>query len=328
MRDRGLSQALQEGYRGLLMTGRHAVAFLFLEVPPEEVDVNVHPTKAEVRFRDAQAMHHLVFAAVRDRLRRESLTARLTVPSTLPQPAALGTGTTGPARPAAPLALAADPAAPPPLPFAAAFAAPPPAAPAPPSPPDAGPAPKAIQLYDAYLVLETDRGMLVIDQHALHERILFDQYRRRLREGTVQTQRLLIPEPVELTAEQAARTLERAADLAELGLGVEDFGGGTVLLTGYPVLLGRRSPRELLRAVVDHLCTKERLPAKEVLFNDLLSLMACHSAVRAGDRLTPEEIAALLEQRHLADDPHHCPHGRPTALLFSKHDLDRQFRRV
>jgi DNA mismatch repair protein MutL len=333
VRDRNLGHALQEAYRGLLMTGRYAVAFLFLDLPPELVDVNVHPTKAEVRFRDAQAMHHLVFAAVRDRLRRESLTARLTVPSTLPQPAALGTGTTGPARPAPPLALAADPAAPPPLPFAAAFAAPaaapvptPPPAPAP--RPDAGPAPKAIQLYDAYLVLETDRGMLVIDQHALHERILFDQYQRRLRDGTLQTQRLLIPEPVELTAEQAARTLEHAADLAELGLGVEDFGGGTVLLTGYPVLLGRRPPRELLRAVVDHLCSKERLPAKEVLFNDLLSLMACHSAVRAGDRLTPEEIAALLEQRHLADDPHHCPHGRPTALLFSKHDLDRQFRRV
>jgi DNA mismatch repair protein MutL len=187
---------------------------------------------------------------------------------------------------------------------------------------------KAIQLYDSYLVLETDAGMLVIDQHALHERILFEQFKRRLRAGPLESQRLLIPEPVDLTAEQAARTLEHRDALAELGLGVEDFGGGTVLLTSYPALLGRRSPSAVLRAVVDHLAARDRPPTREVLFNDLLSLMACHAAVRAGDRLTPEEIAALVEQRALADDAHHCPHGRPTALLFSRHDLERQFRRV
>ena len=100
---------------------------------------------------------------------------------------------------------------------------------------------RAIQLYDTYLVLETPEGMLVIDQHALHERILFEQLKTRLREGRLETQRLLIPEPVDLPAEQAARVLEKAAELAELGLGVEDFGGGTVLLTSYPALLGSRS---------------------------------------------------------------------------------------
>jgi DNA mismatch repair protein MutL len=187
---------------------------------------------------------------------------------------------------------------------------------------------KVIQLYDAYLVLETREGMLVIDQHALHERILFEHLKRRLRAGDLQTQRLLIPEPVDLSAEQAARTLEQREALAELGLGVEDFGGGTVLLTSYPALLGRRAPQAVLRAVVDHLMAQERLPSREVLFNDLLSLMACHAAVRAGDRLTPEEMSALVAQRELADDTHHCPHGRPTALLFSRQDLDRQFRRA
>ena len=113
-----------------------------------------------------------------------------------------------------------------------------------------------------------------------------------------------------------------------MGLEVDDFGGGTVLLTGYPALLGDRSPKEMLRAVVDHLCSKDRMPNREALFNDMLSLMACHSAVRSGDRLTSDQIAALVAQRSLADDTHHCPHGRPTSLLFSKHDLDRQFRRV
>jgi DNA mismatch repair protein MutL len=184
-----------------------------------------------------------------------------------------------------------------------------------------------LQVHDTYLVLETAEGMLVIDQHALHERILFEQLKSRLREGRLESQRLLIPEPVELSPEQSARILEHQDSLLELGLGVEDFGGGTVLLTSYPALLGRRAPSSILRAVVDHLMSQDRLPTREVLFNSLLSLMACHAAVRAGDRLSPEEMNALVEQRHLAHDTHHCPHGRPTAHLFSRQELYRQFRR-
>src|SRR5262249_35590945 len=155
---------------------------------------------------------------------------------------------------------------------------------------------------DSYLVLETHEGMLVIDQHALHERILFEQLKQRTRSGSLEVQRLLIPEPVDLTAEQAAKALEQREALATLGLAVEDFGGGTLLLTGYPAILGERSPPGILRAVVDTLVSKERLPSREVLLNDLLSLMACHAAVKAGDHLTPEEIAALVAQRELAND--------------------------
>jgi DNA mismatch repair protein MutL len=187
---------------------------------------------------------------------------------------------------------------------------------------------RAIQLYNAYLVLETPEGMLVIDQHALHERILFEQLKRRLRQGALETQQLLIPEPVDLTPEQAALTLEYAADLGGLGLEVGDFGGGTLVVRSYPAILGDRSPQKILKAVVDYLVAKERAPTREHLFNDLLSLMACHAAVRAGDPLNQEQIAALIAQRQLADDAHHCPHGRPTALLFSRHDLDKQFGRV
>lgn len=330
IRDRGLGHAIQEAYRGLLMTGRYAVAFLFLNLPPDLVDVNVHPTKSEVRFRDSQAMHHLVFTAVRERLRKENLTARLQPPSTL-QPTVWESPVAAPpplfaepSRQAAPpwsLAADAPPAAP--LPFASAAPAAAPAAPTP-----VAVSSKIIQLYDAYLVVETDAGMLVIDQHALHERILFEQLKSRVREGHLETQRLLIPEPVELNPEQAARALEVREPLQELGLGIEDFGGSTVLLTSYPALLERRDPKAVLRAVVDHLIAHDRLPAREVLVNGLLSLMACHAAVRAGDRLTQEEMAALVAQRALADDTHHCPHGRPTALLFSRHDLERQFGRI
>jgi DNA mismatch repair protein MutL len=346
VRDRSLGHALQEGYRGLLMTGRYAVAFLFLTLPADQVDVNVHPTKSEVRFRDASALYSLVLGTVRNRLSAENLTARLRVSSTLdgPLPAAPAAGGSEnedrgsriedrgpPAASIGPRPADSAPAVPSAADLVSAFGRNRPEPSASPGAPDPFSGPgnfKAIQLYDAYLVVETPEGMLVIDQHALHERILFEQLKRRLRSGPLEAQRLLIPEPVDLTAEQAARVLEQRDALAEFGLGVEEFGGETVLLTSYPTILGNRSPQATLRAVVDHLMAKERMPTREQLLNDLLSLMACHSAVRSGDHLSPEEIAALVAQRELADDTHHCPHGRPTSLLFSRHDLDRQFRRV
>ena len=340
IRDRSLGHALQEAYRGLLMTGRYAVAFLFLEMPPDLVDVNVHPTKSEVRFRDGHGLYSLVLNAIRSRLRQANLTPRLQPPSTLGQPQVANF---------TPAPIFDEPDYAPPLPSGPDLADRAAAVGSTSSVdtrsglPDAASVVnaiqkqllveqpnsfKAIQLYNAYLVLETAEGMLVIDQHALHERILFEQLKKRVRSRTLEVQQLLIPEPVELSAEQAATTLEHRQDLADLGLGIEDFGGGTLLVTSYPAMLGKRSPQAILKAVVDHLASKERVPTREQLLNDLLSLMACHSAVRSGDPLTSEEIAALVAQRNLADDTHHCPHGRPTSLLFTRHDLDRQFRRV
>jgi DNA mismatch repair protein MutL len=345
-RDRSLAHALQEAYRGLLMTGRYAVGFLFVAVPPDQVDVNVHPTKAEVKFRDNSLMYSLVRAAVKGRLLKENLVPRLEVPAAAGYPVP---GTAYPARvevaPPAPPAgqLGADASRPPfapverdttdRLPFAVPV--PPPVVEDAPlrvaATPESFPVPPAgtaLQVHDAYLVLETPQGMLVIDQHALHERILYEQLRRRVRDGKLEVQRLLIPEPIDLPADQAAVVLDAAPALAELGLDVSDFGGNTVLLSSYPTLLSRRPPHEILAAVVDHLVTKDRPPTKEALLDHLLATMACKAAVKAGDRLAPDEIAHLLALRDLAEDSHHCPHGRPTSLLFSRHDLDRQFRRV
>ncbi|MBI2805546.1 MAG: DNA mismatch repair endonuclease MutL [Planctomycetes bacterium] len=353
IRDRSLGHALQEGYRGLLMTGRYAVAFLFLELPPDQVDVNVHPTKAEVRFRDAGALYSMVLACVRNRLNEEELTSRLQPPS----PNSNGNQTYFSPKPteytpslfSKPGFPSFTKAAPGPEASAAK-----PWEPAPPSSPgmsvaipgdepsepeeiiDETPTAKpvldevlnAIQVHNTYLVVETSDGMLVIDQHALHERVLYEEIKERVRQGTLDVQPLLIPEPIELSAEQAALILEHRKELNELGLGVEDFGGNTVIVTRYPALLGRRHPAEILKRVIDHLTSKERLPSREILLSDLMSLMACHAAVRSGDALTPTEIAALVEMRHLSNDTHHCPHGRPTALLFTRHELDRQFRRI
>lgn len=322
IRDRTIGHAVQEAYRGLIMTGRYPVWFLFIDLPRDAVDVNVHPTKAEVRFRDGQAVFHLVMSAVRERLRSLNLTPRLVAPPEGPRlsPSPWFGGATPVATPTMfPPATNGSSATPP-----SATTVEPPAPPTFHQPIDF----KAVQMHDAYLLVETADGVLVIDQHALHERILFEQLRRRMQAGDVERQRLLVPEPVDLTSEQAALVLEQKDALAELGLDVDDFGGGTVLLSSYPAILTRAAPAVIFRSVVDRLSSKERAPSRDALLNDLLASMACRAAVKAGDRLTGEEISALLAQRELADNTHHCPHGRPTSLLFSRQELDRQFRRT
>jgi DNA mismatch repair protein MutL len=353
IRDRALLHALQEGYRGLLMTGRYAIGFLFIDLPPDQVDVNVHPTKSEVRFRDANALFRMVLSSVRSRLAQENLVARLQVPVSGPVFAfpANGSALHEPRRAEQPASLFSQPG------FPSFTRSPAVAEPAerpalrdegggvatqeePAAPVEAANASplaeradqhepsRALQLHNAYLVLETPDGMLVIDQHALHERILFEQIKDRVAAGSMESQQLLIPEPVDLPAEHAALLLEQREALGALGVGVEDFGGGTVLVTRYPAMLGKHAPTAILRSIVDHLTGRERLPTREQLLSDLMSLMACHAAVRSGDALTPEAIAELVALRHLAADAHHCPHGRPTALLFTRQDLDRQFRRI
>jgi DNA mismatch repair protein MutL len=340
VRDRSLGHALQEAFRGLLMTGRYAVGFLFLRLPPDQVDVNVHPTKSEVRFRDSQALYHLVRACVKRALTAKNLVPRLQAPEfarELPAapryefpPVGMFPPAWAPepeARVLKPTPVTGEPgalvtgASPAPVPAAT------PVADAPGSPLPAALA-RAIQIHDAYLVVETPDGMLVIDQHALHERILYEQLRRRVREGKLEVQRLLIPEPIDLTTEQAGAVLEARAQLAELGLDVEDFGGGTVAVSSYPALLGRVPVAQVFQSVVDVLAARDRPPTRDQLFEHLLATMACKAAVKAGDRLSPEEIDYLMRLRPTAEDSHHCPHGRPTSLVFSRQELDKQFKRV
>jgi DNA mismatch repair protein MutL len=170
--------------------------------------------------------------------------------------------------------------------------------------------------------------VLIADQHALHERILYERILARMTAGNAEAQRLLTPEVVELPPAQAALVLAHREALAEFGLLIEDFGGGTVLLTGYPAALDRQPPIELLRAVAERLSDQDRVPDREHLVHDVAALAACHSAVRAGDTLTETEIAGLLANLDLVRDAHHCPHGRPTAVTLGRRDLGRLFKRV
>ena len=146
--------------------------------------------------------------------------------------------------------------------------------------------------------------------------------------GALESQRLLVPEPVDLTAGEAAAVLEHAELLARLGVVVEPFGGETVLVSSYPAMLANLSPADVLRDLVEKLLSGGREPEARDLVDELLHMISCKAAVKFGDRLTPEEIDALLAQRHLARDAHHCPHGRPTALVFTREELDRQFQRI
>ena len=187
---------------------------------------------------------------------------------------------------------------------------------------------KAMQVHNRYLVAESEDGVMVIDQHALHERILYEQLRTRVLSGEVESQKLLVPEPVDLSPAEAAAALQERELLAQLGMKIESFGGDTVLVTSYPAMLANMSPVEVLHGLIEQLLSGGKAPDRGSLLDNLLHAVACKAAIKAGDRLAPEEIAALLEQRHLIDDPHHCPHGRPAALVFSREELDKQFKRV
>ncbi|MCO6047684.1 DNA mismatch repair endonuclease MutL [Aeoliella sp. ICT_H6.2] len=363
IRDRALQHALGEAYRGLLLTGRYPICFLRFDMPANLADVNVHPTKLEVRFQDGGRLYSQLLSTLRSKFlssdlragpggqgvsptreedqaaggasqmvdwAKEQLTQRRFDSTDAPSPASRAVGE--------PLVMHRLPQEfkpfpdagptrhqPTPAEMASGDYAPEPAAE--PAVPRAMGA-KVIQLHNRYLIVETDSGMEIIDQHALHERILYEQIRAKVAAGSLETQALLVPEPVDLASDEAAAALEQRELLKKLGVVIEPFGGDTVLVSSYPAMLANLPPGEVLHDVVNRLTASDRLPEATDLMDDLLHTVACKAAVKYGDRLTPDEITALLEHRHLTQNHHHCPHGRPTALVFSCDDLDKQFKRI
>lgn len=383
IRDRALQHALSEAYRGLLLTGRQPICFLRLEMPADLVDVNVHPTKQEVRFQDSGRLYSLLLGTLRTKFLTTDLQARGSAPTTAAiagfgaaenEAASAGTselvswakeqlGRRVSEQMSAPLVFESRPVGD--NTAAAQFSGPlqlhhldQPSV----RPFDIGKSSQewnstssgaqgldalsrrpvgsqldeahtslpqnALQVHNRYLVVETDAGIEVIDQHALHERILYEQIREKVLACAMESQKLLVPEPVDLTATEAAAALEHAELLAQLGVEIQPFGGETVLVSSYPAMLANLSPAEVLRELVEKLLQGGRQPEARDLIDELLHMIACKAAVKFGDRLTNEEVEALLSQRHLAQDQHHCPHGRPTALVFTREDLDRQFKRI
>ena len=187
---------------------------------------------------------------------------------------------------------------------------------------------RAVQIHNRYLVTENEEGMIVIDQHALHERVLYEQIRIQAVEGELETQQLLVPETVHLSPAEAALAEEHQDVLAQIGLKIEPFGGSTLLIHAYPAMMAKRPPAELLRIALEQLVQGGKTPEKRDILDELLHMMSCKAAIKAGDRLSSEEIDSLIEYRDLCQDAHHCPHGRPTALVFSRDELDRRFKRI
>jgi DNA mismatch repair protein MutL len=152
--------------------------------------------------------------------------------------------------------------------------------------------------------------------------------REKVLAGVLESQALLVPEPVDLSPAEAAAALESRDVLAQLGVAIEPFGGDTVLVSSFPAMLANFRPADVLRDLVEQLLSPSKQPQRRDMIDSLLHMISCKAAIKAGDRLSQGEISALLEQRHLARDTHHCPHGRPTALFFSREELDRQFMRT
>ncbi len=172
--------------------------------------------------------------------------------------------------------------------------------------------------------------MVVIDQHALHERVMYERIREKVLggDGILESQRLLVPEPVSLTPAERTVAMDSRELLRRVGIELDEFGGDTILISAYPTMLTRLGPAEVLRQSLELLMAAGKQPEPRDLIDSLLHTFACKAAIKAGDRLTPEEITSLLEQRDLYQDTHHCPHGRPTALFFSRDELDRMFGRL
>ncbi|MBM4086694.1 MAG: DNA mismatch repair protein MutL, partial [Planctomycetes bacterium] len=174
---------------------------------------------------------------------------------------------------------------------------------------------------------ETPDGLNIIDQHALHERILHEEIGKKIRESKLPSQQLLVPEMVELSPKEFFAALSLKADLARFGVEIEEFGQKTIVVRSFPPILKDCKPQDLLREVLDELADKEAGKSAESRLDKLIEIMACKAAVKSGKHLTPPEIRALLERRDQLASAATCPHGRPTTLTFSKTDLEKQFKR-
>jgi DNA mismatch repair protein MutL len=311
--DRTVAHAVRAGIEGLVTVHRQPAWVLAVDLPPGEVDVNVHPAKAEVRFRRPSEVHDAVQAAV-----REAILGGETAPR-IPASALQGRGgireaLDGYLGGAGTQERQSD------LGFEGADRP----SPDVPSPP---PAFSVLQVRNTFLIHETGGGIAVVDQHALHERVLLERLRARTGKDGVEVQRLLVPEVLDCGAAEAARAEAEAGVLKRAGLLVERFGPASVAVHGVPRALADRPVRAVAEAALRRLAEEKHGGHGHGLLEGVLETMACHAAVKAGDPLAPEEAQALLEEGRGLDTGGHCAHGRPTELRITFEDLEKRFRR-
>ena len=331
VRDRLLQGSVRAGYEELVPRGRFPVLALFLDVPPDRVDVNVHPAKTEIRFRDGGRVRSLIVSALRRALAEEGHRAAA--------PAGFHMGGVGAA--AAPLMGQFRPGGSfaPPLELAeraAVWQAPLDPGLHPSAPPPAPEAPEAAglplgaaraQLHDTYIVAQTGDGIVLVDQHAAHERLVLERMRRALADGPPPRQALLLPEVVELEEAGAERLAAKAEELAELGLVLERFGPEAVLVRETPAALGEADVKGLVRDLADDLAEHGLALTLKERLEHVAATMACHGSVRAGRRLGAQEMDALLREMEATPRSGQCNHGRPTYVELKLADIERLFGR-
>ncbi|WP_019959845.1 DNA mismatch repair endonuclease MutL [Woodsholea maritima] len=366
VKDKLIVGAVRGAYQDFLARDRHPVVALYVDLPTSQVDVNVHPAKAEVRFRDSGLVRGLIVGALRHALAGAGHRASTTVAhytlgrvqaGSSPQPSGGLWGSRGPAaygggyRPSAemreaqhsydqvlaPDALGAGEGVEARFIDGASTRVEPTAGfdhevhdgPAPAEDPLGRPLGLArAQLHSTYVIAQTHDGLVIVDQHAAHERLVYERMKKQMAETGVSRQALLVPEIVELDEAEAQRVLSRADELAELGLVIEGFGAGAIAVRDVPALLGGRlDVQGLIRDLADEIAEyDEALSLKEKL-EEVVGTMACHGSVRSGRRLNAQEMDALLREMEATPHSGQCNHGRPTYVELKLADIERLFGR-
>jgi DNA mismatch repair protein MutL len=342
VKDRKVAHAVIDAYSQASIKERSPEMHLFIEMPHDAVDVNVHPTKAEVRFRDQSYIHELVRRTLGDALGRgpapelqlEAPRGLTPQPSTLPLPHAFTSvlpsrWSTAPARDSNLAPTNASPFAPT---GEAAFA---PTSESPIAPthgdaiaPTIRPMMALGQFRDTFIIAVDEEGIAIIDQHVAHERVLFERITERLMSGRLESQRLLEPMILELPPSSRHALSSHAAELERLGFEIEEFGGETVRVSAFPALLRREECPTALRALAEDLETAGNTATVDEAIKKIAATMACHAAVKANDPLTPEKMAHILDELRRTSYSTICPHGRPVMLRLSRREVEKNFQRI
>jgi len=328
VRDKMLLGALRAAYMDVLSRDRHPVASLFIDCDPTLVDVNVHPAKSEVRFRDPGTVRGLIISGLRHALadaghRASTTVANATLGAITPEPLAPriyqmdrpsfsarsmtfqaqapGFGETPSARFEPQPDESADE-----LPLGAARA----------------------QVHENYIIAQTEKGIVIVDQHAAHERLVYEKLKTQMAENGVAAQALLIPEIVELSENEAAQLLDIADDLSRLGLTVEPFGGCAIAVRETPAILGEVNAAAMIRDIVDELTDQGDSASVKAKIEAILSRVACHGSIRSGRRMQAAEMNALLREMEATPLSGQCNHGRPTYVELKLADIERLFGRT
>ncbi len=328
IRDKFISHAIKEAYRGSLEPDRFPVIFLFIQIPYEDYDVNVHPTKIEIRFYNANLVHSQILGALREKLLGTNLQTQAKFPT------ATGSGRLNRGQKIAD-AMAEFFKKHRPIQTQQQFSSVPKknstgfkTSQITESQIELQPRREFLQIRDSFIVAQADDGFVVIDQHALHERIIYEDLHGRIRTGKLESQKLLIPESFELTDAQADALKANTELIEKLGIELTPFGPKTMAIQAFPILLAKAEPLDFIQDLIDLLIDKGTNADAERLLDEVLDMVACKAAIKAGQKLTDSEIEQLLADKERTECAARCPHGRPTTIKFSMAELEKQFKRT